>query len=136
MMRQVRPSAKAPGAGVASTPRNHPPIAGLQMLLSKAEIGYQAGDQSRASSAMTNTSSLLLLPFLLAFLVFVFRFYSRERAASVANTSFLLAIATILIAGGYLFLGVTEHLPPYSTLGFSAIGLILLTVSIVRIFML
>jgi hypothetical protein len=85
---------------------------------------------------MTNTTSLLLLPFLVAFLVFVFRFYNRERAASVFNLSFLLAIATVLIAVLYLFLGVTQQLPPYSTPGFAAVGLILLGVAVLRVFML
>ena len=37
---------------------------------------------------MTNASTILLIPFILAFLVFVLRFYSRERAASVTNPSF------------------------------------------------
>lgn len=84
---------------------------------------------------MTNTSTFLLVPFLLAFLLFVFRFYNRERAASVTNPSFLLAIATILIAGGYLFLRVTEYLPGYGTLGFAIIGVVLLITAIARLFM-
>jgi hypothetical protein len=85
---------------------------------------------------MSNASSLLLAPFILAFLVFVFRFYNRESASSVTNLSFLLALATVATAVTYLLLGVTEHLPPYSTLGFALIGLILLAISILRIFML
>jgi hypothetical protein len=85
---------------------------------------------------MTNATSLLLLPFLLAFMVFVFRFYNREGASSVTNPSFLLAIATVLLAGLYLFLGVIESLPPYSTVGFAVIGLALLATSVMRLFML
>ena len=84
---------------------------------------------------MTNTSTMLLIPFIAAFLVFVFRFYSREHASSVFNPSFLLAILTVLIAGTYLILGVTGMLPAYSTIGFACVGLILLTTAIVRIFM-
>lgn len=83
---------------------------------------------------MTNTSTMLLIPFIMAFLVFVFRFYSRERAASVANLSFLLAILTVLIASAYLILGVMGLLPAYSTIGFACIGLVLLATAILRMF--
>ncbi len=84
---------------------------------------------------MTNTTSFLLTPFILAFLVFVFRFYSRESAASIKNPSFLLAILTGLIAGSYLVLGVTGSLPPYGTIGYALVGLILLATAIMRMFM-
>jgi len=84
---------------------------------------------------MTNTTSFLLAPFILAFLVFVFRFYSRENASSIKNFSFVLAILTVLIAGSYLVLGVIGSLPPYSTIGYIVIGLILLGTAIMRMFM-
>jgi quinol-cytochrome oxidoreductase complex cytochrome b subunit len=84
---------------------------------------------------MTNTSTILLVPFILAFLVFVLRFYNREGASSMTRPSFLLAILTMLIAGAYLILGVTSSLPPYSTIGFAIIGLILLGTAILRMFM-
>ena len=84
---------------------------------------------------MTDISQFLLAPFILAFLVFAFRFYIRERAASAANPSFLLAILTVLVAGTYLILGVVDLLPPYSTIGFTAVGLILLATAITRMFM-
>lgn len=85
---------------------------------------------------MTNTSSILLAPFIVAFLVFIFRFYNRERAASVTNPSFLLAILTMLTAGSYLILGVVDMLPAYSTVVFASAGLILLATAVVRLFML
>jgi quinol-cytochrome oxidoreductase complex cytochrome b subunit len=84
---------------------------------------------------MTNSSTVLLVPFILAFLIFVLRFYNREGAASMTRPSFLLAILTVLIAGCYLVLGITDALPPYSTIGFAAIGLILLVTAIMRMFM-
>ncbi|MDR3529710.1 MAG: hypothetical protein P4L90_03995 [Rhodopila sp.] len=84
---------------------------------------------------MTNTSTIILAPFIFAFLVFVLRFYNREHAASAANPSFLLAIATVVIAGAYLILGVTGLLPPYATIGFGIVGLILLATAILRMFM-
>ncbi len=84
---------------------------------------------------MTATSTFLLAPFILAFLVFVFRFYNRENAGSIANPSFLLAILTVLIAGAYLILGVIDLLPPHSTIGFALAGLLLLATAITRMFM-
>ncbi len=84
---------------------------------------------------MTNTSTILLVPFILAFFIFVLRFYSRERAASVTNLSFLLAMLTVLVAGAYLILGVIDALPPYSTICLTAIGLVLLVTAISRMFM-
>lgn len=84
---------------------------------------------------MTNTSTFILVPFILAFLVFVFRFYSREGASSITNPSFLMAILTVLIAGSYLILGVTGMLPHYSTIGYLVVGLILLATAVTRMFM-
>jgi quinol-cytochrome oxidoreductase complex cytochrome b subunit len=84
---------------------------------------------------MTSASTFLLVPFILAFLVFVLRFYSREGASSLTRPSFLLAILTVLIAFSYLILGVTHMLPPYSTIGFAAVGVILLGTAILRMFM-
>jgi hypothetical protein len=84
---------------------------------------------------MTNTPTILLLPFIVAFLIFVLRFYSREGASSMTGPSFLLAGLTVLIAGGYLVLGIMNALPPYSTLGFAGTGVILLATAILRMFM-
>jgi hypothetical protein len=84
---------------------------------------------------MTNTSTVILAPFIMAFLVFIYRFYNRERASSVFNLSFMLAILTMVLAGTYLALGVTGHLPSYGTIGFACIGLIMFATAIVRIFM-
>ena len=84
---------------------------------------------------MTNTSTYILVPFIFAFLVFVFRFYGREGASSIKNLSFVLAILTVLIAGSYLVLGVIEMLPRHSAIGYLLIGLILLGTAIARMFM-
>jgi hypothetical protein len=81
------------------------------------------------------SNSIILLPFLFAFLVFALRFYFREGAASMANPSFLMAVGTVLIAMLYLVLGVLDSLPPHSALGFGLVGLVLLGVSILRLFM-
>lgn len=79
--------------------------------------------------------TVILAPFILAFLVFVLRFYGRENAASMTNPSFLLAAGTVLVAGAYLFLGVVDMLPAYGTLGFGVVGVALLATAIARMFM-
>jgi quinol-cytochrome oxidoreductase complex cytochrome b subunit len=84
---------------------------------------------------MTNTSTIILVPFILAFLVFVFRFYSREGASSMVRPSFMLAILTVLTAGAYLVLGIAGALPSYGTIAFAAIGLILFGTAVLRMFM-
>lgn len=83
---------------------------------------------------MTNTSTIVLVPFLFAFLVFTGRFYIKESASSKLNPSFLLAFATVALAGAYLALGVTHRMPEYGMIGFGVAGLALLGVAIYRIF--
>jgi len=84
---------------------------------------------------MTSATSVLLIPFILAFLVFIFRFYNREGAASIANFSFLMAIFTMLMAGAWLVLGIAGLLPAYSTIGFACLGLMLFGIAVLRLFM-
>jgi quinol-cytochrome oxidoreductase complex cytochrome b subunit len=85
---------------------------------------------------MTSSSTFILVPFIVAFIVFVLRFYNREGASSVTRPSFLLAILTVAIAFTYLILGIIGELPPYGTIGFALIGLILLGIAIARMFIL
>ena len=84
---------------------------------------------------MSNFSTIILLPFIPAFLIFVFRFYGREGAGSMRNPSFMLAVLTMASAGTYLYLRVTDALPAYGTIGFAVIGLGLLATAIGRMFM-
>jgi hypothetical protein len=84
---------------------------------------------------MSNFSTIVLLPFIIAFLIFVLRFYARESAASMRNPSFLLGALTVLIAGGYLILRVTHGMPFYGSVGFGLAGLALLATSIFRMFL-
>ncbi len=84
---------------------------------------------------MSNFSTIILVPFILAFLIFVLRFYGRESASSMRNPSFMLAFLTVLTAGLYLYLRVMNDLPEYGTVGFGVIGLGLLGTAIARMFM-
>ena len=85
---------------------------------------------------MSNLSTIILAPFILAFLIFILRFYFRESAASMANPSFLLGAGTVAIAGGYLIMRITDTVPAYGTLGFGLVGLAMLGTAITRMFML
>ena len=81
------------------------------------------------------SNSIVIAPFILAFLVFALRFYALERAVSKTNPSFLLALATVLIAGCYLFLGVIDTMPPYGAISFGLVGLALFALAVARMFM-
>jgi hypothetical protein len=84
---------------------------------------------------MADFSTIILVPFILAFLIFVLRFYARESASSMFNFSFVLAFLTVTAAGLYLYLRVAGALPPYGTTGFGLVGLGLLATAIGRMFM-
>lgn len=84
---------------------------------------------------MSDFSTIILLPFFFAFMIFRLRFYSRESASSMKNPSFLLGALTVAIAGGYLMLRITDHQPSYGTVVFALAGLCLLATSIARMFM-
>jgi hypothetical protein len=85
---------------------------------------------------MSISPTIILVPFILAFLVFVLRFYARESASSMKNLSFLLALGSVVAAGVYLCLRITDLLPTYGTAGFALVGLALLGTAITRMFML
>jgi uncharacterized membrane protein len=84
---------------------------------------------------MSNFSTIILVPFILAFLIFVLRFYGRESASSMRNPSFILAFFTVASAGAYLYLRISNALPSYGTAGFGLAGLVLLGIAIARMFM-
>jgi quinol-cytochrome oxidoreductase complex cytochrome b subunit len=84
---------------------------------------------------MPDFSTIILIPFIFAFLIFVLRFYGRESASSMRNPSFIMAFLTMASAGAYLYLRITGALPPYSTAGFGLLGLALLGTAIARMFM-
>jgi hypothetical protein len=83
---------------------------------------------------MSNATTFILVPFLCAFLLFIARFYFKEGARSKLRLSFLMAIATVLITGTYLVLGLTQMLPDHGVVGFGLVGLTLLAFSILRLF--
>jgi hypothetical protein len=83
---------------------------------------------------MASSSTLILALYIAAFLVFVFRFYGREGAVSITAPSFLLASLTVVLALGYLGLGMFFGLPAYGPIVFGLVGAGLLVLAIVRVF--
>jgi hypothetical protein len=84
---------------------------------------------------MSSFSTIILAPFIIAFFVFVGRFYGRENARSMGSLSFLLAVCTVASAFSYLLLRITDAMPSYGTIGYGIGGLVLLATAISRIFM-
>ncbi len=78
-------------------------------------------------------TTIILIPFLFAFLVFAARFYLKERADSKLNPSFLLAAGTLIVVAVYLTLGMTRSIPDYGTIAFGVTGVLLLAFSIFRL---
>ena len=79
---------------------------------------------------MSDLHTFIIIPFLLAFLFSVKRFYFRDNAGSIFRLSFLLALGSMAIAGIYVVLGALKTLPPYGTLGFGIVGLLCLGVAV------
>ncbi len=85
---------------------------------------------------MSELHTFIAIPFLLAFVLSVKRFYFRDGAASIFRGSFLLASGAMLVALIYVLLGAGKMLPPYGTLGFGIIGLLFLAVAVWQAFQL
>ncbi len=82
---------------------------------------------------MNETYTFVLLPFMVCFLLSVYYFYTREGASSILRSGFLMAVASMLIAGVYLLLGAMKIMPQYGPIGFGLLGVALMVLSIVRI---
>jgi hypothetical protein len=79
---------------------------------------------------MSESYSFIFIPFMLAFLLSVKRFYFRDSAASIFRMSFLLAVGSILLGCVYLVLGAMKVLPPYSAVAFGIAGLLCLGLAV------
>jgi hypothetical protein len=138
MMPQVGAGAKSgacrPQTVFTSRPDPDHPYA---MLLKPGDIGYHAHEPiTQAIPFMSDLSTIVLVPFFFAFLIFVMRFYSRESASSMTKPSFLLAVGTMLSAGAFLLLRVLDIMPSYGPVAFGGLGLILLALAVTRMVML
>lgn len=83
---------------------------------------------------MSGVASISLVPFVLAFLVLMFRLYNRDRMAF--GLTYALAILTVLLSFSYLILGITESLPASGPIAYGIVGVLILAFAIVRLFML
>ncbi len=79
---------------------------------------------------MSTINTIILLPFLAAFLFSVARFYFRDNANSIFRPSFLTAVGAVLIAGLYLVLATLGGLPDHGAIEFGLVGVALLAFSI------
>ena len=85
---------------------------------------------------MSETYTFIVIPFLVAFLFSVKRFYFRDNAASIFRASFLLAFGSMLVGCLYLVFGAMQMLPPYSALAFGIVGLLCMTLAVWQSFQL
>jgi uncharacterized membrane protein len=85
---------------------------------------------------MSDLHTFIIIPFLLAFLFSMKRFYFRDNAGSIFRMSFLLAFGSMAIAGTYVVLGALKTLPQYGTLGFGIVGLLCLGAAVWQAFQL
>jgi len=85
---------------------------------------------------MSETYTFIVIPFLVAFLFSVKRFYFRDGGASIFRASFLLAVGSMLVGCVYLVFGAMRMLPPYSALAFGIIGLLCMTLAVWQSFQL
>jgi hypothetical protein len=81
---------------------------------------------------MSEINTIILFPFLAAFLLSVVRFYVRDNARSIFLPSFLVAVGSVLIAVLYLVLGTLGFLPEHGVIEFGVVGVALLGFAIYR----
>jgi hypothetical protein len=80
---------------------------------------------------MASNNSVWLVTLVMAFLVYVIKFYARERAGSVVSASFGLALLCLVLLLSYLLMSVLGMLVPYMAMSFGIVGLVLFLLGIV-----
>ena len=75
---------------------------------------------------MSQSSTIVLLPFIAAIITFVMVFYGRERAGSKTSHNFLSAVGSVVILASYLLLRVVEMMSVTLNIVYAAIGVALL----------
>ncbi len=71
---------------------------------------------------MSQSSTIIVLPLLLAILIFVGIFYGRERAYSPRSHNFISAVAAIVCLGSYLLLRVVDAMSFTTTIVYGVIA--------------
>jgi len=80
---------------------------------------------------MASNNSVWLVTLVMAFLVYVIKFYARERAGSIFSASFGLASLCLLLLLTYLVMSVLGMLVPDMAMSFGIEGLVLFVLGIV-----
>lgn len=83
---------------------------------------------------MAGVNSLVLIPLVIAIMLFTARFYGRERAYSKTSASFLLAVTSVAILLSYPLVLVFGHMFAYGTLVYAAASGVLLLLSLLLLF--
>lgn len=71
---------------------------------------------------MSQSSTIVVLPLLVAIVTFLMVFYVRERAYSMRSHNFLSAVASILCLASYLWLRVVDAMTLTLTLVYAAVA--------------
>jgi len=84
---------------------------------------------------MIHNSNFVLIPFVIAFIVFLVKFYAHEKAGSLFYPSFLLAGLSALLPVSFMLLHVLALTFPYAALIYGVVGVGLAVYAIVRFVM-
>ena len=71
---------------------------------------------------MSQSSTIVLLPFIAAIIIFILVFYGRERATSLTSHTFLSAAGSVIVLASYLLLRVVDLASFTVTVVYAAIG--------------
>jgi hypothetical protein len=80
---------------------------------------------------MALNNSIWLVTLVMAFLVYVIKFYARERAGTILSASFGLALLCVLLLLSYVVTSALGMLVPYMATSFGIAGLVLFILGIV-----
>jgi hypothetical protein len=81
---------------------------------------------------MLDYSGFVFIPFIVAFLMFVAKFYAHENVASLGNPTFLLACLAAVLPILFLSLHTMGVVIPYGAVVIGGIGLVMALWSVVR----
>lgn len=82
---------------------------------------------------MSGLASISLVPFVLAFLMLMFRLCNRERMAF--GLTFVLLILTVVLSFSYLILNIAAIMPASGPIAYGVVGVLIFAFAIARMFM-
>lgn len=82
---------------------------------------------------MLHDSSLFMIPCVVAFQLFMFKFYVMDRGRKPNSVPFYLACVSAVLPAIYMFFWIGQFRIPYLAVALGAVGLVLTIISIVLI---